>query len=201
MNLVGAALFGFMKATVGAHPRWHVSAAPSTEQSIYFANHTSHMDTLAIWAALAPAVRARTRPVAARDYWNKGPLRRHIAVRGLNAVLIERRREDRVGDPLEPAIAALEQGDSLILFPEGTRGAGPLPVTFKSGLYRLAQQFPAVRLMPVYLENLHRAMPKGTLLPIPLICTVRFGAALERRAEESKQAFLKRARAAVAALA
>jgi 1-acyl-sn-glycerol-3-phosphate acyltransferase len=200
MKLVSGVLFGFMKAVVGAHPRWHGSA-PTTAQSIYFANHTSHIDTLAIWAALTPRARAKTRPVAAKDYWGKGPLRRYIALRGLNAVLIERRREDRAGDPLEPMITALEHGDSLILFPEGTRGPGPLPSAFRSGLYRLAERFPAVQLHPVYLENLHRAMPKGTLMPIPLICTVRFGTPLERIAAESKEAFLERARDAVVALA
>jgi 1-acyl-sn-glycerol-3-phosphate acyltransferase len=200
MNPVSAALFGFTKALVGAHPRWQ-GCAPSTEQSVYFANHTSHIDTLAIWAALNAEARGKTRPVAAKDYWNKGLIRRYFALRGLRAVLIERHREERAGDPLEPLIAALQEGDSLILFPEGTRGTGPLPAPFRSGLYRLAQLFPAVRLMPVYLENLHRAMPKGTLVPIPLICTVRFGAPLERLAAESKEAFLERARAAVVTLA
>jgi len=200
MNPVSALLFGFTKALVGAHPRWQ-GTAPSTEQSVYFANHTSHVDTLAIWAALDAASRAKTRPVAAKDYWNKGPLRRYVALRGLNAVLIERHKENRVGDPLEPVIAALERGDSLILFPEGTRGTERLPAAFRSGLYRLAELFPAVRLMPVYLENLNRAMPKGTHVPIPLICTVRFGAPLARVAAEPKEAFLERARAAVVALA
>lgn len=200
MNPVSALLFGFTKAMVGAHPRWQ-GCAPSAEQSVYFANHTSHIDTLAIWAALDADARGKTRPVAAKDYWNKGLIRRYCALRGLKAVLIERHKEDRVGDPLEPLIVALRAGDSLILFPEGTRGSGPLPAAFRSGLYRLAQLFPAVRLMPVYLENLHRAMPKGTLVPIPLICTVRFGAPLDRIAVESKEAFLERARAAVVALA
>lgn len=196
MNAVSAVLCGVMKALVGAHARWQ-GGAPSRAQAIYFANHTSHVDTLAIWAALAPELRARTRPVAAKDYWDRGRLRRYIVLKGLNAVLIERHREGRESDPLQPMIAALEQGDSLIIFPEGTRGPGPLPGPFKSGLYRLAARFPTVRLIPVYLENLHRAMPKGTLMPVPLICTVRFGAALSLAEGEAKDTFLERARAAV----
>ena len=139
--------------------------------------------------------------MAAKDYWGKGGLRRYIATRGLNAVLIERARDGRHGDPLEPLAEALQHGDSLILFPEGTRGGGPLPAPFKSGLYHLAQRFPAVELVPVYLENLHRSLPKGAMLPVPLICTVRFGAALPRRAGEDKEDFLMRAREAVVALA
>jgi 1-acyl-sn-glycerol-3-phosphate acyltransferase len=199
MNPAGALLAGLARALVGAYPRWHGSQ-PSAAQRIYFANHTSHMDTIAIWSALPPGARAVTRPVAARDYWNKGAVRRYFAVRGLRAVLIDRARQDREADPLQPLREALQQGDSLIIFPEGTRGSGPLPGAFKSGLFHLMQQFPDVELVPVYLENLHRSMPKGTLMPIPLICTVRFGAALRKVADESKEAFLERARGAVVAL-
>jgi 1-acyl-sn-glycerol-3-phosphate acyltransferase len=158
------------------------------------------MDTIAIWSALPPAARANTRPVAARDYWNKGAVRRYFAIRGLHAVLIERARRDREGDPLQPLQEALQQGDSLIIFPEGTRGSGPLPAAFKSGLFHLMQQFPLVELIPVYLENLHRSMPKGTLMPIPLICTVRFGAPLQRVPDEARENFLERARGAVVTL-
>jgi 1-acyl-sn-glycerol-3-phosphate acyltransferase len=200
MNPLSAALYGLMKLLVGAHPRW-VGAPPSTEQSIYFANHTSHMDTLAIWAALGGRVRSRTRPVAAKDYWDRGPVRRYAAVHGLNAVLIERHREGRQGDPLQPLIEAIERGESLILFPEGTRGPGPLPAAFRAGLYHLAVRFPGVRLVPVYLENLNRAMPKGYWVPIPLICSVRFGPPLQRFSEEARESFLERARTAVVALA
>jgi 1-acyl-sn-glycerol-3-phosphate acyltransferase len=200
MNPVAACVVAAVKVLVGAYPRWR-SAVVATGQSIYFANHTSHLDTLAIWSALRPEVRATTRPVAARDYWGAGRLRRFVAVRVLNAVLIERQQENRQGDPLQPLISALEQGDSLILFPEGTRGSEPLPSLFKSGIYHLARRFPTVHLIPVYLENLNRVMPKGTPLPIPLICTVHFGEALPRFADEPKDAFLDRARAAVVGLA
>jgi 1-acyl-sn-glycerol-3-phosphate acyltransferase len=96
---------------------------------------------------------------------------------------------------------ALEHGFSLIMFPEGTRSAQPLPGEFKSGLYHLATAFPAVELIPVYIENLHRSMPKGALLPVPIICTVRFGGALRLRVDEDKDDFLQRARNAVAQLA
>jgi 1-acyl-sn-glycerol-3-phosphate acyltransferase len=200
MNLASHVLVGLMKALVGAHPRWQ-GCEPSAAQRIYFANHTSHIDTLAIWSALPPDGRATTRPVAARDYWNKGALRRYIAISGLNAVLIERARADRTGDPLQPLLEALEQGQSLIIFPEGTRGSEALPGPFKSGLFRLMRQHPRAELIPVYLENLNRAMPKGSLLPIPLICSVRFGPPLQIIADEAKDSFLERARSAVVALA
>jgi 1-acyl-sn-glycerol-3-phosphate acyltransferase len=189
-----------VRLLVGAYPRW-VGSAPTASQRIYFANHSSHMDTVVLWAALPASLRANTRPVAARDYWDRPGLRGRIARDELNVVMIDRAREDPDADPLQPLRDALEHGFSLILFPEGTRNPQPLPAPFRSGLYHLAQQFPDVELVPVYLDNLHRSMPKGALLPVPIISTVSFGAPLVRVPDESKEAFLLRARAAVVALA
>lgn len=189
-----------VRLLVGAYPRW-VGTTPTAHQRIYFANHSSHMDTVVLWAALPGELRANTRPVAARDYWGKGGLRTRIAQGELNAVLIDRVRTDADADPLEPLRDALEHGFSLIIFPEGTRSPQPLPGPFKSGLYHLARAFPQVELIPVYLENLHRSMPKGALLPVPIICTVFFGAPIALAEGETKEAFLERARAAVVALA
>lgn len=189
-----------LRILVGASPRW-VGSAPSSAQRIYFANHSSHIDTVALWSALPPDVRAKTRPVAAADYWGRSAIRRYVALKGLNVVFIERARAKQNTDPLQPLAEALDRGDSLIIFPEGTRNAQALPGPFKSGLFHLAMRFPRVELVPVYLENLHRCMPKGTVFPIPLICTVRFGAVLSRIPDETKTAFLDRAREAVVELA
>ena len=183
-----AALVGITRLLVGARADWR--SEPPAGQCLYFANHSSHLDTMAIWSALSPAQRTHTRPVAARDYWDKPGLRHYIAGNVLHAVLIERRREERDGDPLEPVIAALHRGDSLILFPEGTRTAERLPQRFRGGLYRLAETFPDLQLVPAYLDTLHRSMPKGAHIPLPLYCTVRFGGALPRIAGESRDGFL-----------
>ncbi len=196
----GIALVDFTRVLVGARGRWR-EGEPATAQRLYFANHSSHLDTLALWSALPAAQRARTRPVAARDYWNGDPLRRFIARDVLDAVLIERRREHRAGDPLVPVFAALDTGASLILFPEGTRTPERLPQAFRGGLFRIAEAWPALQLLPVYLDTLHRSLPKGSLLPLPLDCTVHIGAPLPRVAGEPRDAFLERARAAVVALA
>ena len=136
-------LVGVVKLLVGAYARW-VGTQPSAAQRIYFANHTSHIDTLAIWSALPVSLRSRTRPIAARDYWGSG-LKRYIATRAFGAVLIDRARENTGADPLEPLRAALNAGDSLIIFPEGTRGTSAVPARFRSGLYRLAEEFPQRR--------------------------------------------------------
>ena len=155
---------------------------------------------MAIWAALPLRIRYHTHPVAARDYWGKG-IRKYLATKALRAVLIDRSRADPTANPLAPLIEMLQRGESLILFPEGTRGSGALPAAFKSGLYHLAAQFPGVQLVPVYLENLHRSLPKGAVLPIPMTCTVRFGAPVSLVTEEPKDAFLERARGEVIKLA
>jgi 1-acyl-sn-glycerol-3-phosphate acyltransferase len=191
-------LVGVARLLVGAYPRW-IGCGPDGAQRIYFANHTSHIDTIALWAALPPRLRDTTRPVAARDYWGAGA-RRYIATKTLNAVLIDRKREERDADPLEPLADALAGGASLILFPEGTRGAAAVPGPFKGGLFHLASRFPRVELIPVHLENLQRSLPKGALVPVPLSCTVRFGAPLHVEADEPKHEFLSRARRAVVEL-
>ena len=148
--------------------------------------------------------RRRTHPVAAADYWGRpGPLAA-IARRTLKVVLIERRRAGTVDvakDALQPLRDALAEGRSLILFPEGTRGAGPMPGPFKSGLYNLAGAFPDVELVPAWLENPGRAWPKGSPIPVPIACAVRFGQPMVRIADEDREAFLQRARERVIALA
>lgn len=113
-------LVGITRLLVGAHGHW-IHSRPAPTQRIYFANHTSHLDTLALWAAVPPTLRARTRPVAARDYRGGGGIRGFIAEHGFRAVYIERGRTR--DNPPAPLKAALGSGDSLILFPGG--GARP----------------------------------------------------------------------------
>jgi 1-acyl-sn-glycerol-3-phosphate acyltransferase len=200
MMLISRALAGLVRVLVGAQPRW-IGCRPAPALRVYFANHTSHMDTVALWSALPAELRATTRPVAAADYWSGGGFKLYLATRGLNALFIERNPDKREGDPLAPLFDALQRGESLIIFPEGTRRAQALPSPFKSGLFHLATRFPHVELVPVYLDNLYRSMPKGTLLPVPLTCSVRFGTPLERHAHEPKEVFLERARQRVVDLA
>jgi 1-acyl-sn-glycerol-3-phosphate acyltransferase len=200
MNLLGTQLVLMLRGLVGASPRW-IGCQPLPLTRIYFANHTSHLDTLALWAALPGRLRKHTRPVAARDYWGKPGIRSWFGRSVFNALLIDRERSDPEADPLAPLHQALDAGDSLILFPEGTRGKDKLPARFRSGLFHLAQKHPDVELIPVYLQNLYRSMPKGAHIPVPLTCAVRFGAPLLRVAGEDKAAFLERAREAVVALA
>lgn len=189
-----------VRALVGARPLW-IGCQPSSNLRIYFANHSSHMDTLALWCALPSPLRARTRPVAAADYWNTGGVKAWLATHGFNALFIQRNTDKTETDPLAPLHEALGRGESLIIFPEGTRTTQALPSAFKSGLFHLATRCPQAELVPVYLDNLYRSLPKGTLLPVPLTCSVRIGAPLQLGEGESKSDFLERARQAVVDLA
>jgi 1-acyl-sn-glycerol-3-phosphate acyltransferase len=174
---------------------------------VYFANHSSHLDFVVLWSSLPPEIRARTRPVAAQDYWEKG-LRRAIAVNVFRAVLVARRQPDREAtlasrnprEAIDQMLEAMGNDNSLILFPEGTRGAGEEIAAFKSGLYYLAQQKPGLRILPAYLNNLNRILPKGEFLPVPFISRLTFGPALAFEPEEPKTTFLARARAALCRL-
>lgn len=174
---------------------------PTARQRVYFCNHASHGDFVLVWTVLPPALRARTRPVAGADYWDRSRLRRFVGRDVFDAVLIDRERRPGAPEPIAVMAAALDQGASLILFPEGTRNTGTDLLPFKSGLYHLARSRPTVDLVPVFIENLNRVMPKGEIVPIPIICTVTFGAPLRVGEGEGKDAFLARARTALLALA
>ncbi len=199
MALLGRQIATGTRVLLGAQPRWS-GCGPSHALRIYFANHTSHFDTLALWSALPPRLRTSTRAVAAKDYWGSGA-RAWLATHGFNALFIDRHANPHESDPLAPLDAALHRRESLIVFPEGTRREQALPGAFKSGLFHLATRHPEAELVPVFLENLWRSMPKGAWLPVPLTCTVRFGAPLALAEGEAKAAFLERARQAIVALA
>jgi 1-acyl-sn-glycerol-3-phosphate acyltransferase len=197
--MLAESLAAFARIVSGTRPRW-VGIAPDRRQRVYYANHTSHLDALVIWAVLPPDIRRRTRPVAARDYWMGGRIRRHLATKVFNAVLVDRAPADYHHSPLDDMVAALEEGSSLILFPEGQRGTGTEVKDFRAGLYHLAERRPDVELVPVYLTNLNRVMPRGAHLPVPLQSEAIFGAPLFLEPGESKSAFLVRSRNALMSL-
>jgi 1-acyl-sn-glycerol-3-phosphate acyltransferase len=184
-------------------PTWREK--PDDRPRVYYGNHTSHLDFVVIWGSLPGRVRTKTRPVAARDYWEKTPLRRIIGRHFLNALPVDRAGPDeRRGNTVllaersvERLVQALDGGASLIVFPEGTRGDGGEVQPFKSGLYHLARRRPDTEFVPVFLENMHRILPKGEFIPLPLPGTVTFGAPLRLRPGETKGDFLGRAREAL----
>lgn len=184
----------------GARAVWQ-GCTPEGRSRVYFANHRSHADFVLIWALLPAAVRCRTRPVAGADYWLVSNLRRYLAERVFRGVLIDRTASRDEVDPVATMSAALAEGDSLILFPEGTRNPGEGLLPFKSGLYHLARVNPGLELVPVWIHNLDRVMPKGRFIPVPMLCSLTFGPPMGLQPDETKEAFLLRARDALLALA
>jgi 1-acyl-sn-glycerol-3-phosphate acyltransferase len=194
----GLGLAFIARLITGAQGHW-LGCPPKAEQRIYFANHQSHLDWVLIWAALPRELRGATRPIAAKDYWTSSPFKQWLTSAVFNAVYVDRQRTDDQ-DPLEPLLEALNNGDSLVIFPEGTRSNKGEPQAFKSGLFHLAEAFPQVQLIPAWIDNVQRVMPKGEVVPVPILCSVTFGAPLQLQAGEDKPAFLERAREAVVAL-
>lgn len=199
-RVTGQAISTFARFMTAPRAIWQ-GIEPVPHQRVYFANHSSNGDFVLLWTALPTPLRRQTRPVAALDYWLTSPLRAFIGREVFNAVLIDRRPEARTEDPVAQMAAALDQGASLILFPEGQRNSSDAPLLpFKSGLYHLAKARPGVDLVPVWIANLNRVMPKGEIIPVPLICTLTFGAPLHLAEDEPKDAFLARATQALLAL-
>lgn len=199
-RLLASALCGFARALTGVRALW-LGSEPDARPRVYFANHRSHGDFVLIWASLPPPLRRRTRPVAGADYWLTTPLRRFLINRVFRGVCIDRRPGRSGPNPVAQMGEALSAGESLILFPEGTRNMGDGLLPFKSGLHHLAKAHPEAELIPVWIENLGRVMPKGSLIPVPLLCTLSFGPPVAPIDGESRDAFLARARTALLDLA
>lgn len=200
--MIATALAAVCRLISGAAVQWHCN--PNADvQRIYFGNHSSHLDFIVIWSALPARLRRFARPVAGRDYWEQGAVRRYLASRVFHAVLIER---GNAGSESALTVArasiqrmAEEMGDrnSLIVFPEGTRSVNGEVGKFKSGLYHLSRLRPDAELIPVHLENLNRILPKGETLPVPMLSRVVFGPRLHTSVDEDKDEFLAKARSAL----
>ena len=202
IRIAAAAIVLFARLVTAVRGVWRGSEPSEGGRRVYFANHSSHGDFVLLWTVLPPRLRRRARPVAAADYWLATATRRFVGRDVFRAVLIDRSGTGPREAPVERMLAALDAGDSLILFPEGTRNetdAALLP--FRGGLHRIAEARADVDLVPVWIDNLNRVLPKGEIVPIPLVCTVTFGGALRLDPGENRSVFLERAREALLALA
>ncbi len=197
--MISGLIAGFLRVATGALARWH-GCGPELRQRIYFANHTSNLDGPLIWASLPKPLREKTRMAAAHDYWSVGKLRPWLAQSVFNAVLIERKKPTPECNPLDTMLQAMGDDHSLIIFPEGGRQTSPEPQPFKAGLFHLAKKRPDIQLVPVLMENLNRILPKGEILPAPLLGSMIFGTPIHLEEGETKPAFLERARQSVICL-
>ncbi len=202
-KVVGLAISLLVHFLTAVRANW-VGIEPVNRQRVYFANHVSNADMPMIWSCLPPNLRRNVRPVAAADYWLKNKLRAFVGPEVFNCVLVDRRPEARETghDPMQNILDALDEGASLIIFPEGNRNMTDAPLLpFKAGLFNMGLARPDVDLVPTWIANVTDIMPKGEVIPLPLICTVTFGEPIHVADNEDKTAFLERASNALLALA
>tara|TARA_R110002049_G_scaffold305056_3_gene501094 strand:+ start:48936 stop:49544 length:609 start_codon:yes stop_codon:yes gene_type:complete len=196
MTLTSHVIVGLAKLFSGFTVRW-IDCQPDTCQRIYFANHTSHLDAVVLWSALPRELRNVTRPVAAKDYWTQGWIKPHMA-RSFNALLIDRKEIKVHRSPIDLMLEQMGDVYSLIVFPEGGRSSGESEMgDFKSGLYYMGKKRPDLELVPVYIDNVNRILPRGEFLPVPMLSCITIGPPIFLESGEPKAEFLKRAKESV----
>ena len=160
------------------------------KQFILIANHNSHMDTMAIMSAIPSRYIHKVHPIAARDFFG-GSLFKKILMRYLvNATLIQRDRDDPNNDPIDSMDKMLKKTRSLILFPEGSRGVPGVMAKFKKGLGYLIQRNPEINVIPVYLDNVYKTLPRGKNLILPYNCSIKFGDPIKFKSMEMDEILL-----------
>lgn len=148
---------------------------PKAGPAIIVANHRSHADTIALLSLFDGATAARVRPVAAADYFTRDRLLNFVSARCLGTLALDRQARERGEDPLLPCLAALDRGEILIVYPQGTRGRDGERLPFKKGIAHLAERRPHVPIVPVLLSGTELVLPKGSSVPVPFRCDVRIG--------------------------
>jgi len=148
---------------------------PARDPFLLIANHSSHLDAVVLLSLLPGARLKRVHAVAAADYFERNRVVGALTRTLFHTLPIDRNARSPEADPRPRMLEVLDRGDSLLLFPEGTRGTGPDIGRFRTGIAWLAERRPDIPVVPVYLENLHRALPKGELFPVPFFCGVRIG--------------------------
>lgn len=146
------------------------------EQFIILANHNSHLDTLSLLSSLPGKLLWKVKPVAAEDYFGKTRFQASLSNYFINTLLIRRKGEkDTEHDPLRKMLDAIDEGYSLILFPEGTRGKPEQMGKIKSGIARILSQRPHVKYVPVFMTGMGRSLPKGEMLILPYKSSIFYG--------------------------
>lgn len=158
-------------------------------QFIILANHNSHLDTISILASIPPGIIHKVKPVAAGDYFGKTRFLGFLSKYFLNALLINRKKvQGKPSDnPVNKMIEELDKGNSLVLFPEGTRGEPEVMKPFKRGVGVVLQKRPNTKYIPVYMTGMGKTLPKGERVIVPFNSTIVFGKPKQVQATDSKE--------------
>ena len=148
---------------------------PMTGPAIIAPNHNSHLDTLTLLSIWPLTKLNKVRPVAAADYFLSNPIMAWFSLNVIGIIPIERKRSNETDDPLASSSTALDQGNILIIFPEGSRGLPEIMDNFKSGISRLAERHPEVPIIPIFMHGLGKSLPKGDFVFVPFFCDVFIG--------------------------
>ncbi|MDO1557979.1 lysophospholipid acyltransferase family protein [Brevundimonas sp. 2R-24] len=175
----------------------HRGRLPKSGPAILAANHNSHVDTLLLLSVFDARTVGKVRPVAAADYFLSNPVLSWFSRRLVGITPIARKVQ-RGEDVLAPAKAALDAGEIVLVFPEGSRGQAEALGPLKGGVARLAEAYPDAPLIPVWIQGAGRVLPKGAHLPVPLTCCVVVGEPVSR--EGGRPEVMARLKAALEAL-
>jgi 1-acyl-sn-glycerol-3-phosphate acyltransferase len=147
------------------------------KQFIIVANHNSHLDTMTILASLPSKIISKVKPVAAQDHFGKTKLKEKLSNYFINTLLIQRKRDkdNLENDPINKMVKALDDGYSLILFPEGTRGAPEVQQPLKPGIAYVLSARPTVKYVPAFMKGMGKAMPKDDNLIVPHNSSLVYG--------------------------
>jgi 1-acyl-sn-glycerol-3-phosphate acyltransferase len=139
---------------------------------IVAANHSSHIDTLALCASFPPNLLRLVHPVAAADYFFKDPVRSAVSAYVLNATPFERAGDFETS--LQKCEELLHDGKILLIFPEGTRSSSGTMGPFKTGVAYLSIKT-GCPIVPAYIDGARNVLPKGAAMPKDSRLKVSFG--------------------------
>lgn len=141
--------------------------------SIIVANHNSHIDTLLLMSLFSCSDILKIHPVAAADYFCNTALKSFIFKTLLGLIPISRKVRKAPKEELFKEINdALRAGETIIIYPEGTRGEDNTIKEFKSGVSHIAQMNPDVPVIPMFINGPDKILPKGEFLFVPFIADV-----------------------------
>jgi 1-acyl-sn-glycerol-3-phosphate acyltransferase len=177
----------------------HRERLPRDGPAVLAGNHNSNLDALALMSLMSLRLLPKLRPVAAMDYFYTSGLRAWFANNIIGIIPVKRGSGKEGGNPLQLAEEALDRGEILVLFPEGTRGEPEKLQAFKKGIGHLARARPKVPVVPIFMYGLGKALPKGSALFVPFNVSVTVGEALYGKA--SHDAFVASLEQAMTTLA